>query len=112
MARRRAIGAFVGIGLLVATMLALFVSPFASSQPDGLERVSIDAGFDETATDHALADGPLADYAVRGVDQERLSTGLSGIVGVVMCFALGAGVFVAIRAVRSRQAPPPAPSAG
>lgn len=109
---RRAIGAFVGIGLLVATMLALFVSPFASSQPDGLERVSIDAGFGKTATGHALADGPLADYAVRGVDQERLSTGLSGIVGVVLCFALGAGVFVAIRAVRSRPAPPPAPFSG
>ena len=35
-------------------MLAFFVSPFASSQPDGLERVAIDKGFDETA------DGPRA----------------------------------------------------
>ena len=53
-----------GVGLAVAFALAFFVSPYASSEPDGLERVAIDNGFADQAQEHALADGPLADYAV------------------------------------------------
>ena len=87
-------------GLLLALALAFFVSPFASSSPDGLERVAIDQGFDGQAQDHALAGGPLADYAVVGVESESLSTGLSGIVGVVLCFAIAAAVLVGVRAAR------------
>jgi cobalt/nickel transport system permease protein len=108
--RGRTIGLFLGLGLAVAALLAFFVSPFASSQPDGLEKVSIDKGFDDTAADHALADGPLADYGVEGVDDERLSTGLAGLIGVALCFAVGAGVFLGIRALRSRPGSPPAPA--
>ncbi len=69
--RGRTIGLFVGLGLAVALVLAFFVSPFASSKPDGLEKVAIDQGFDDTAKDHALADAPLADYGVEGVDDAR-----------------------------------------
>ena len=53
-----------------------------ASSPDGLEKVAEDQGFDRDEPDHALADGPLADYAVEGVDDERLSTGLAGLIGV------------------------------
>jgi cobalt/nickel transport system permease protein len=108
--KRRTIGLFLGLGLAVALILAFFVSPFASSKPDGLEKVSIDKGFDETAEDHALADAPLADYGVEGVDNARLSTGLAGIIGVALCFAVGAGVFLGIRALRSRPGSPPTPA--
>ena len=67
----------------VALLLAFFVSPEASSSPDGLEKVATDKGFIDTGTDHALADLPTADYGVEGVDNERLSTGLAGIIGVL-----------------------------
>jgi hypothetical protein len=113
--RGRTIGLFVGLGLAVALALAFFVSPFASSEPDGLERVSIDTGFDDTARAHALADGPLADYAVGGIDDGRVSTGLAGIIGVALCFAVGAAVFLGIRAIRSRlgsHTPAPASPSG
>jgi cobalt/nickel transport system permease protein len=106
----RTIGLFLGLGLAVALILAFFVSPLASSEPDGLEKVSIDEGFDDTATDHALSDAPLADYGVEGVDDERLSTGLAGIIGVALCFAVGAGVFLGIRTLRSRPGTPPTPA--
>jgi hypothetical protein len=89
-------------GLLVAAGLALVVSGFASSSPDGLERVAEDEGFLETARDHLLADGPLADYAVKGVGDERLSTGLSGLIGVLVTFGAGLALFALMRAVRSR----------
>jgi cobalt/nickel transport protein len=84
-------------GLVVALLLALVVSGFASSSPDGLERVAEDKGFLETARDHAFSGGPLADYTVRGVGNERLSTGLSGVIGVLVTFAVGAGVFALFR---------------
>jgi cobalt/nickel transport protein len=88
-------------GLLVAVGLALFVSGFASSSPDGLEKVAGDKGFLQTARDHLFADGPLADYAVKGIDNERLSTGLSGLIGVLVTFGLGTTLFALVRALRS-----------
>ena len=93
---------FVIAGLLVTVGLALVVSGFASSSPDGLERVAEDEGFLETASDHLFANGPLADYAVKGVDNERLSTGLSGLIGVLITFGVGLGLFTLVRGRRSR----------
>ena len=88
---------FLGIGLLAALLVAGVLSGFASGDPDGLERVSIDQGFDETAQDHALADSPLAGYAVEGVEDGRLSTGLAGVIGVALTLAISAGLFYGIR---------------
>ena len=90
-------GLFLAGGLLVALALAFFVSPEASSQPDGLDKVAIDEGFAESETDHALADAPTAGYGVEGVDDERLSTGLAGILGVTVTFALAGGLFLLVR---------------
>jgi len=101
---RRSIGLFVGAGLLVALLLAFVVSQWASSEPDGLERVAIDHGFAERATEHGTAGSPLADYAVSGVESGWLSTGLAGVVGVLLCFALAVGLVFAIRWSRRRSA--------
>ena len=95
---------FLGIGLLAALLVAGVLSGFASGDPDGLERVSIDQGFDETAQDHALADSPLADYAVEGVEDGRLSTGLAGVIGVALTLAISGALFYGIRLYgRARQ---------
>ena len=103
---RRSVTAFVLGGLGVALLLALVVSHFASSQPDGLERVAMDQGFADTATGHGTAGSPLADYGVSGVENGWLSTGLAGVIGVLLCFALGAGLIFAIRWTRRRPANP------
>lgn len=81
----------------VALVLAAVVSFYASGSPDGLERVAADEGFLETARDHDLADGPLADYGVEGVDDERLSGGLAGVVGVVVTLVIGVVLFRLVR---------------
>ena len=70
--RRNIIGLVV-VGLVVAVALATFVSPFASSSPDGLEKVAADKALDTDVEAHALAGGPLADYGVEGVDNARVS---------------------------------------
>jgi hypothetical protein len=85
----------------VAAGLALFVSGFASSSPDGLEKVAGDKGFLQRARDHLVADGPLAGYTVRGIDDQRLSTGVSGLIGVLVTFGVGLALFALMRAVRS-----------
>ncbi|MFI7518554.1 PDGLE domain-containing protein [Micromonospora globbae] len=102
--------AFVVGGLLVALLLAGVVSNYASSHPDGLDSsllkgCTVDADHNITggscpaqqAKDHELADSPLADYGVRGIDNAFLSTGLSGVLGVLLTFAVGAGAFWLLR---------------
>lgn len=97
---RLGFGAFIAGGLVVALALAFFVSPSASGEPDGLNRVAIDNGFADTETDHALDDTPTAGYEVRGVGDDRLSTGLAGLVGVAVTFAVAGGVVLLVRRTR------------
>ena len=39
----------------------------------------------------------LSDYGVKGVDNSFLSTGLSGVVGVLLTLAIGFGLFALLR---------------
>ncbi|WCO68275.1 PDGLE domain-containing protein [Iamia majanohamensis] len=109
MRARVGFGLFLALGLVVAAGLVLFVSPRASSEPDGLEKVAEDEGFIEGAEDHALADTPTADYAVKGVDDEALSTGLSGLIGITITFAAAGALFFAVRRTGGRSRPDGAP---
>jgi hypothetical protein len=70
----------VGIGLSVLVVAVL--APLASSDPDGLERVGEDLGFDEGAQGPAYE--VLPDYAVPGLDDPVLSTIASGVIGIVV----------------------------
>ncbi len=97
---------FVSAGLLFALALALFVSPFASSKPDGLQRVAADEGFADTATNSATASGPLAGYAVDG-DEGGRSTAVSGVVGILVTFGIGTALFGVLRVLREDDEPDP-----
>jgi hypothetical protein len=92
---------FVAGGLLVAIGLAMLVSGFASSSPDGLNKVAEDHGFAANARQHLFENGPLAGYAVKGVNGDRLSTGISGLIGVLVTFGVGLALFALLRAMRS-----------
>lgn len=85
------------VGLLAALLLAGVVSLFASSSPDGLERVALDHGFTETAQDHDLAGSPFAEYGTAGVEDERLSGALAGVVGVAATLLVAGGLFLLLR---------------
>lgn len=105
---RKNLRLFIAGGLIVAAGLAFFVSPYASGSPDGLNRVAIDEGFADQEQEHATAEGPLAGYSVDGVDDEGLSTGLAGIIGVAITFGVGMILFGGLRTLRARRSGPQA----
>lgn len=88
---------FLISGFIASLFLAGVVSFYASSNPDGLEKVAEDIGFIETAKDHTLADGALADYGVKGIDNARLSTGAAGVIGVIATGVISTGLFMMVR---------------
>ncbi|MFF8985160.1 energy-coupling factor ABC transporter permease [Streptomyces globisporus] len=94
---RRSTRGFWITGLVSAFLLAGFVSFYASANPDGLERVAGDQGFDEKAEEHGAADSPLADYGVGDIENARLSGGLAGVIGVSATVVVGTGVFWVVR---------------
>jgi hypothetical protein len=100
---RRDLKLFLLAGLLIAVGLGLFVSPFASSDPDGLERVATDQGFIDSAENHSFRDSPVADYSVKGVDEPRVSTGLAGMIGVLLTFGVGVALFAVLKIIRARE---------
>lgn len=102
---------FVAGGLIVVLGLAFFVSPLASSSPDGLNRVAIDEGFAGTEKDSVAADGPLAGYEVKGVDDGSASRGLAGVIGVAITFGVGMLLFGTLRTIRARRRPDEGPGA-
>lgn len=87
----------LGLGLLLCLLIAGVGSYYASAQPDGLEHVAESTGFIDSAEDSAVADSPLADYRVTGVDDERLSGGLAGVIGVAIMAVLSTGLFWGLR---------------
>jgi cobalt/nickel transport system permease protein len=102
MSRRLSLTTFLVVGLGVATFLALFVSPHSSASPDGLEKVAADNAIDTEVRDHPFAGGPLADYSVRGMADKGLSTGVAGVAGVAVTFAVAGGLAGVTRSLRHR----------
>ncbi|MEV7418041.1 energy-coupling factor ABC transporter permease [Streptomyces sp. NPDC089919] len=94
-------------GLVTALALAGFVSYYASSSPDGLEKVAADKGIDRHVEPHAAKDSPLADYGVKDIADARLSGGLAGVIGVGATVTVGSGVFWALRRRRPEDAGTP-----
>jgi cobalt/nickel transport system permease protein len=88
----------VGVGLAIALGIAL-LSPLASGDPDGLERVAEDEGFIATAEDSRYE--ILPGYSIPGIDNEAASTALAGLVGVVV---LGGAVLLLAETRRKRRA--------
>lgn len=83
-------------GLGIALIVAIFVSPFASSDPDGLERVAQDLAFEDKAVEDAPAKKLpfytlFEEYALRGVP-ETVATPLAGLVGTLATFGVAWGI--------------------
>jgi cobalt/nickel transport system permease protein len=91
------------VGLIVSIVIASILSFYASSQPDGLEKVTADQSLDVNAVDSANSDSALADYGVAGVENERASAFLGGLIGVAITGLAGVGLYVWLREPKSAQ---------
>jgi cobalt/nickel transport protein len=80
---------FLTIGLIISLLIAGVASYFASSEPDGLEKVSTDQGLDANSIESVVSGSIFADYGVVGISN---STGLAGIFGVLVTGLLGFGL--------------------
>lgn len=65
-----------------ALLIAAVLSPFASSKPDGLERVAEDLMFINLAKNNLFEIMP--DYGISNLDNPYLSTALAGVIGVII----------------------------
>jgi hypothetical protein len=89
---------FVIVALAVAVGLGSAVSPFASSSPDGLQKVAAQKSFLDQGRSHAVQkDAPIGNYAFPGIDDPRIATGVAGFVGVLFVFAFGYGLAFVLR---------------
>lgn len=109
--------AFYAGFLVVALLLAGLVSYAASPNPDGLDAVTqtgcqaVEVNGEEqlegqciaqNAGEHATAGSPLADYTVGGNES---TTGLAGVIGVLVTLVVAGGLFWLLRR-RSRDTTP------
>ncbi len=90
----------VVLGLAASLALALFVSPFACSWPDGLERVAARVGIVPSSARVSLA-APLFGYSLPGVARSPWTTALAATAGtlLVFVFCLALGFWLAPRRV-------------
>jgi cobalt/nickel transport system permease protein len=83
----RPYGMVLAFGGLIALGLALFVSPFASHWPDGLDKTAEVLGFKHRASGPIIA-APIADYEMPGIPGGSLSVSIAGVAGTIVVFAL------------------------
>lgn len=100
-----------GAGLMLALMLALLGSPFASSSPDGLEKVAEEKGFAAAASEDTIVWTTILfpDYKIKSVESRKVSTSLAGLLGTMAVFACGFGAIRFMVRVPAKTAHTPQP---
>lgn len=84
---KRGFRRFIFIALGIIIVMAVFISPFASTSPDGLEKVAGDNGFLHTAK-NIWRYSPFSDYSLACIENKYISTALTGIIGVIIVFVI------------------------
>jgi cobalt/nickel transport system permease protein len=77
---------FVLFGLVISLGLATFLSPYACSWPDGLDKVAARLGFQGRAA--TLVKTLIPDYKMPGIRSEGIATAIAGTVGTAIMFGL------------------------
>ena len=81
-------GELTARGVLVVLGLAIFVAPFASGWPDGLEKVAATLGFERRGAAGPVLGAPLPDYRFPGIGSTALSAIIAGVAGTLVAFGL------------------------
>jgi cobalt/nickel transport system permease protein len=77
-------------GLCISIGLVVFVGPFASEQPDGLERTAQD--LQVAGLDSPVVPAPLPEYHVPGVGSPAMATAVAGTIGTLVMFVVALGL--------------------
>lgn len=88
---------------LVICLAVAFLSPLASSSPDGLERVAEDHEFIAAAQDAPFQ--VIAEYMFPGIENEALATILAGIIGTILIFGVVYGLARLLRLRKRNESP-------
>ncbi len=75
-------------GLLITLGLALFISPLASTWPDGLDRAAQSLGFHHLESTTRPLPAPAPDYKIPGLPSGPLATSLTAALGSLLVFTL------------------------
>jgi len=81
---------FLVFGLVIVLGLAIFVSPYACTWPDGLDHVAEKFGFAARAT--TVIKTWIPDYKMPGISSAGIATALAGGLGALIMFGLACGV--------------------
>src|SRR5512141_412850 len=92
---------WVFVGILI-TLVVVFLSPLASVDPDGLNRVAMNLGFIHTAQSGS---GPLAGYKIPFLANTSLSKIVAGTIGALVVLAV---TFLAGRSLLKKNSSPSA----
>ncbi|HTO95336.1 MAG TPA: energy-coupling factor ABC transporter permease, partial [Bacteroidota bacterium] len=76
-------------GALITIGVVLFISPFASRWPDGLESVASKLGFASRALASPLVSSPFEGYRIPGLGSPVAATVIAGLAGTCIVFAGG-----------------------
>jgi cobalt/nickel transport system permease protein len=76
-------------GALITIGVVLFITPFASRWPDGLESVAAKLGFASAAVTHPLVSSPFEGYTIPGLGSPVAATVIAGLAGTCIVFAGG-----------------------
>jgi len=80
------------IGLLIALTIGVFLSPFASPDPDGLEKTAEDLHFLDKGAGKEVITSPFPDYILPGIKNEVLATSASALLGTLLVFGATYGL--------------------
>jgi len=97
-------------GLAVAMAVAVFLAPFASQLPDGLEFVGGKLGFlSESARPPAIL-APIPDYqlSIPGLKHVKVATAAAGLVGTLVVFGVAWGMARVLTHSKGKEATPDA----
>lgn len=82
--------------LILALFMAVFISPFASKLPDGLDKAAI-----EKVALKSHVPEPPSDYIWPGIKNEKLAKAFAGLAGTLAAFMLGYLVALILKKARN-----------
>lgn len=78
---------YIIFGIIIAVFLVIFLSPFASKQPDSLKKIARDKGFLEKGASPSFK-FLMPDYVFPGIKNRQLAIALAGVIGALAVFMI------------------------